>query len=125
MKNKALFTTLLAIIVPLFIVISVVAISKWSTPKNPPVAGNILFTRLGCPHCKIVDEYIKTNKVTDKITFDTRDLAFDTTAIDTINKIFDYCRIPDAMRGVPMYWDGVNCYSGDGEITDYFSKRIN
>jgi len=89
----------------------------------------VLFYGSTCPHCKIVEEFIKTNKIDEKLkidqieVYDNKDNA--TTMASTIQKI-----CPDQLSSnglpVPFLVDIKNnkCVLGDTPIDDYLSSQV-
>ncbi|MFA6423734.1 MAG: hypothetical protein WCV83_00275 [Candidatus Magasanikbacteria bacterium] len=86
---------------------------------------SILFFGDGCPHCKIVDDFVVTNKVHDKVQFTTKEVWNNQDNAILMTKIWKQCGLStvDGM-GVPFYWDGANCYNGQDEIINYFKTKI-
>lgn len=96
--------------------------------KSKPVSEinqNILFYRYDCPHCKIVDEFVTANNITDKIEFEHLEISkpFNTELILEVAKI---CKINQAELGVPLYYEAQEekCYLGDQPIIDYFKLKL-
>ena len=89
--------------------------------KNQP--AQILFYSDTCPHCKIVEQYIKDNNIKNYIVF--RELEVSTNAANSqlLGKKAASCGLPTDSIGVPLFFDGKNCLVGDQDIIKYFSSK--
>ncbi len=91
---------------------------------NSNVVGIILFEGNNCSHCVKVDDFIKDNKIEDKIKF-TRLEVFDNVA--NANILADksqICGLNPQQVGVPFVWDGKNCIIGDVDVIKFFQNKI-
>ena len=108
------------------IFVGVAGLAWWSghsTPfVEPPESTKILFYGTGCPHCKIVEQFIQDNQVTNWLSFEQREIFFDQNNAGLMKKRADRCGIAQSEMGVPLFWDGQKCYGGDQEIINYFSS---
>lgn len=109
-----------------YVIIGIVAIfaiflifRPHSIVQTPSPEGILLFTRYDCPHCKDVEEYITNNKIADKIKFTSLEIHDQNNANLFIEKATG-CGIPENAMGVPMVWDGKNCFSGSDDIVNFF-----
>ncbi len=84
----------------------------------PP--GKFYFKSTTCLHCKTVDTYITENNIQQKVFFVTREINNDSSAVAILKTIGKKCLLSDAELGVPLFWDGTNCYIGDKEVIEYF-----
>jgi len=96
-----------------------------SSIKSIPGSEIILFYGDGCPHCEKVEEYIKTNKIDEKVQFDFKEIWYNKDNAAVMKEKADICKIPEDELGVPLLFDGAKCYVGEVEITDFFNKKIN
>lgn len=100
------------------------ALSKiWSSGSSSGPAGVILFYGNGCPHCAIVDEFVKSNNVDQKVEF-TKLEVFDSAdnqkiLLERVNA----CGIDKNSIGVPFLYDGKNCLMGDTDIINFFKEK--
>lgn len=101
--------------------------------NNPPPNGDnnskiILFYGAGCPHCAVVEEYIKQNKIDEKITFARKEVRQNKDNANELVEKAKVCGLPTDSIGVPFLWDGTNgdkCYVGDKDVIDYFKQKTN
>ncbi len=114
---------------PYIITVALVAFAMWLIFLPSKVSGvpkdAILFVGEGCPHCKVVEEFITTNGVDKKVAFTIKEVWHNQNNALLMTKIWNQCGLntQDGM-GVPLYWDGTRCYSGQDEIMDYFKTKI-
>jgi len=125
-------------IIPLILIIVVLfgvfkLLSQKPSPVTNPVDTSqfdlVLFYGSTCPHCKIVEEFINTNKITEKLkinqleVYENRDNAAAMAAV--IQKV-----CPDQLSSkgvsVPFLVDIKNnkCVVGDTPIDDYLSSQV-
>ncbi len=114
---------------PYIITAIIVIFAMWLIFLPSKVAGipkdAILFVGEGCPHCKIVEDFISANGVDKKVQFSTKEVWHDQDNALLMTKIWKQCGLStqDGM-GVPLYWDGTQCFNGQEEIINYFKTKI-
>lgn len=114
------------IILMISCVVLLSACGTTNTNQNLPVGeasippGNFYFKSSSCAHCKVVDSYITENNVQQKVFFVTREINTDASAVALLKSIGKKCLLSDTELGVPLFWDGSNCYIGDQEVIEYF-----
>jgi len=92
---------------------------------RPKTAGQnlVLYTRTDCPHCQNVEQFMTENKVKERIFFVTKEIhdqQNSTELIETARR----CQLSDDEIGVPLLWDGAQCYKGDQNIINYLAARL-
>ncbi len=94
---------------------------SFSDIKSTPNSDIILYVGDGCPHCTKVEEFIKTNKIDEKIAFEVKEVWKNTTNADDLNKTAEICKIPKNDLGVPLLLDkkASKCYVGQDEISSF------
>ncbi len=85
-------------------------------------AGKFYFHSKSCAHCAKVDEYIAQEKVRENIYFISREIDVDAGAVDLLKAVGKKCAIPNNELGVPLFWDGASCYTGDIDVINYFKS---
>jgi len=85
----------------------------------------ILFYGDGCPHCAIVEEYIKENNINDKISFAQKEVYYNQSNAKELEAKAKICGLPTDSIGVPFLWNGEKCLIGDQDIIEFFSQKIN
>ena len=128
MKNKIIIPTIL------FIVVFILSIFVLLQNKdNNTVQDNqqteegqiVLFYGDGCPHCAIVEDYIKENNIKEKLSFGEKEVYYNQNNANDLAQKAQMCGISTDSIGVPFLWDGLKCYVGDQEIIDFFNGKIN
>ncbi len=124
MKNKTIILSLsilAAALIGSFLLLS----KSPASPENPAVqeGGIVLFYGDGCPHCALVDEFIKNNGVKDKVSFEEKEVYSNRSNAEQLAAIAKKCNIPQDSIGVPFLWDGSKCLVGDKDIIDFFGKK--
>ena len=133
MKNKILIPTILFAVVLIF---SFFALSqekdKNQISTNETVAEEgqsadqiILFYGDGCPHCAIVEEYIKENSIGDKISFAQKEVYYNQNNAKELEAKAKICGMPTDSMDVPFLWDGEKCLIGDENIINFFKQKTN
>ncbi|MFA4995916.1 MAG: hypothetical protein WC536_02095 [Patescibacteria group bacterium] len=98
-----------------------------SSIKSTPGSDIILFVGDGCSHCKKVEEYIKTNKIDEKIQLDFKEIWYNKENAAVMKEKAAICKIPEDELGVPLLFDGSasKCYVGEVEIENFLNLKIN
>jgi len=76
--------------------------------------AQILFYSDSCPHCKIVEQYL---------VFQELEVSSNPANAQLLVKKAGECGLPSEGLGVPFFYDGSNCFSGDQDIIKYFSSK--
>ena len=84
-----------------------------------------LFYSESCPHCAIVEEYIESNQVRERLTFKELEVSRDTGNAQKLAEKSAACGIKEDEIGVPLFWDGQKCLIGDQEIIDFLKNKLN
>lgn len=85
--------------------------------------SQILFYSNTCPHCKIVEQYIKDNNVKNYLAFSEIEISKNPANAQLLTRKAITCGMPTDNLGVPFFFDGVNCYMGDQDINNYFASK--
>lgn len=83
----------------------------------------ILFYGDGCPHCAIVEEFIKENKIDEKISFSQKEVYFNKQNSSKLVEKAQICGFDTDSIGVPFLWDGTGCLVGDQDIVEFFKLK--
>lgn len=133
MKNKIIIPTILFIAVLVFSFFafsqernkSQTLANEPTNQKNQPTSEIVLFYGLGCPHCAIVEEYIKQNNIQSKISFVQKEVYYNQNNAKELEEKAKICGLPTNLIGVPFLWDGKRCIIGDRDIINFFKQKIN
>ena len=122
---------LILIVVVLFGVFKLLS-QKPSSVTNPVDTSQfdlVLFYGSTCPHCKIVEEFIKTNKIAEKLKIDQLEVYENKDNAATMATVVQKV-CPDQLSSnglpVPFLVDIKNnkCVIGDTPINDYLSNQV-
>ncbi len=83
----------------------------------------ILFYGTGCPHCEIVEEFIKKNNIHEKLDFPEVEVFFNKDNAAVFAQKAKECGLDEKNLGVPLFWAEGKCYSGDKDIISYLSDK--
>ncbi len=96
--------------------------------NNQPVddKGIILFYGLGCSHCAKVDDYLKSEKVEEKVIFEKKEVFLNKNNANLLAERVAICGLPTDSIGVPFLWDGSasKCYLGETDVINFFKAKI-
>ena len=126
MRKVILFLLFLGIFVVLEISIYLLREKNSSFP-NQDLKGIILFYGIGCPHCAKVEEFIRKNKIKEKIAFEEKEVYFNRDNAKKLIEVAKKCGFNENEIGVPFLWDGENqkCIVGDEPIINFFKEKLN
>jgi hypothetical protein len=80
-----------------------------------------LFYGIGCPHCAKVEEFIRENKIKEKIAFEEKEVYFNKENAKQLIEVAKKCGFNEKEIGVPFLWNGENqrCIVGDEPIINF------
>jgi len=119
MNKKVL---LLILIATVLIAIAIFVFWKYGMPQKSNI---VLFYGDGCPHCANVDEFIKENKVDEKVFFDKKEVYNNKDNAAELLEKAGKCGLSQGEVGVPFLWTGSECLVGDADIINFFQQKIN
>jgi len=117
------------------VVVVLVLVLTYKTLSTPPQtkgvsqedAEMILFWGNGCPHCKIVDEYITSNKVDERVKISYKEVYYNKTNQNLLQETVKKCPSIDSSQGigVPLAFikSDRTCLYGDTPIIDWLKTR--
>lgn len=100
--------------------------SEKTIPKNPSENSEsqiILFYGDGCPHCALVEKYIKEHNVQDKISLSQKEVYYNQSNAKELEDKAKICSLSTNSIGVPFLWDGKKCLIGDQDIINFFKQK--
>ncbi len=133
MNKKIIFPTILFIAVLVFSFFALsqeknksqFLIKETEMKKNQSTDQIILFYGNNCPHCAIVEKYIKENNIDDKIPLIQKEVYYNRNNAKELKVKAKICGLPTNSIGVPFLWDGKKCLIGDQNIINFFKEKIN
>jgi glutaredoxin len=132
MKNKILIPTILFIAVLIFSFFAFlqekdknqISTNKTVVEEGQSVDQIILFYGDGCPHCAIVEDYIKNNNIKEKLSFEEKEVYYNQNNAKELEAKAKICGLPTGSIGVPFLWDGSKCFIGDEDIIKFFKQKL-
>ena len=76
-----------------------------------------------CPHCHIVDNYIKDNKIKEKLNIVSKEVYNNQDNATELRAKAKICGISDNALGVPLMWNGHDCLVGDQAIIKFLRDQ--
>jgi glutaredoxin len=120
-------------LIALILVILAVGVYYLASQKPVPIKVNdneaqiILFYGDGCPHCKIVEQYIADNKIDSKVIIAYKEVYYNKTNQNLLEETAKKCPEIDTTQGIGVpfaYIKAENkCLLGDKPITDWLAKQ--
>jgi glutaredoxin len=104
-------------VIGFFVLIGLSALLIKTQPKK------VLYTSIGCPHCKNVEEFVNDNQINDYVDFIELEVSQNPQNSQMFNATAERCGIEPDKRGVPLFYDGEKCYLGDEDIISYFQDK--
>ncbi|HRY82679.1 MAG TPA: hypothetical protein P5232_03185 [Candidatus Moranbacteria bacterium] len=94
------------------------------TPAVDRSAGIIFFYGRECPHCKIVEDYIKENKISEKIAFAQGEVYHNKSNAEFMVEKAKQCGInTEEGLGVPFLWAEGKCMIGQEQAIQFFKDK--
>ena len=100
--------------------------------KSPVLANNgkneilVLYYGNTCPHCKIVEEWLKNYDPFNRIGVVLKEVYQNQDNRKEFIEKATICKLDLNNLGVPMLWEAENskCYEGDQPITDFLNTKL-
>lgn len=120
--KKFLIAVSLATVV--IVVGGIFLLSKNQSPTPPPT-GYEYYWGDGCPHCKVVDDFLSGWEDRDKLVFEKFEVWNNQANAKRLTERFNTCQTPSLDRGVPLLVtpDG-KCIGGDTPIIEKFKEIV-
>ncbi len=119
---------IIAVILTLVIIVGGVFLtSKGHNPNlsdNYPLPENLTYYwGDGCPHCKIVSDFLSAWDKKDTVKIDKKEVWNNTAYAKELKARYEYCKVPQSEMGVPLLFTPEGqCFSGDTPIIDYLKN---
>lgn len=123
MKNKNKYQPLIIILIIIAVIGAILIWGKAAARMEAAKPKMILFYGDTCPHCKNVEEYIKANNIKAKLSFQELEVYNNKENAQLLGIKAKECGLDTSQGvGVPFFFDGQNCISGDQDIINFFQK---
>lgn len=78
----------------------------------------------GCPHCKVVNDFLAANNIAEKVSFTKKEVWGDKLNAIEMNRRAKACDIKPEGMGVPFVYGGDGkCYVGEPDVINFFKTR--
>ena len=115
----------------IILALGLAAYGYFMSGESPSVLGevkdsnSIFFYGRECPHCKVVEKFMKENGVVEKMSFVSAEIYHNKENQELFREKFSACGVTDEKKmGVPMLWVENKCVVGDKDIIVYFKEKI-
>lgn len=129
MYKRLIIVSLLFVAATAFTIYALASHQPTGQPNNndqqPTANSLILYYGDGCPHCKIVEDYLAANPATKQLKIISKEVYSNP---DNANELVNHattCGLDTADIGVPFLWTGQNCLIGDQPIIDFLKDKTN
>lgn len=119
---------LIAVILTLVIVVGGIFLTSKGQNSNssgnyPLPADLTYYWGDGCPHCKIVADFLSTWDKKDTVKIDKKEVWNNPAYAKELKTRYEYCKVPQSQMGVPLLFtpDG-QCFSSSQPIIDYLKN---
>lgn len=98
--------------------------SQSQTMADDP-AAIVYYWGDGCPHCKVVSDFLEANNVTDTVSFEKKEVWSDKQNANEMSRRAKACDIEPEGMGVPFLYGGDGkCYVGQVDVVNFFKTKI-
>lgn len=78
----------------------------------------------GCPHCKVIQEFIDANKIGEKVSFTKKEVWSNRENAREMGRRAKACGVQPEGMGVPFVYGGDGkCYVGEPDVRKFFSDK--
>lgn len=95
---------------------------KVSLPSKERI---VYYYGLTCPHCKEVEEWMKKNKVEEKIKIEKKEVWYNKENAAELQEVARFCKLDPNSIGVPFLWADGKCYIGTPEVERVLGDKSN
>lgn len=85
---------------------------------------SILFYGDTCPHCKVLEQFMDDNKISEKMIIEKKEVYQNKDNASLMMEAVVRCGLPQKNVGVPFLWTENKCFVGSN-ATDYFKTKFN
>jgi glutaredoxin len=87
------------------------------------LTGTIYFYGAECPHCKVINEFIESNKIAEKFSFVKKEVWHDKTNQQEMSQAAKQCGLDVKKIGVPFVFDNGQCLIGEPDVKKFFGEK--
>ena len=116
------------IVVGFFVISALVIVGLYflslSSDNNLP-EGITLYYSFTCPHCKIVEDFMKNNSIESKINITQKEVSLNQANAKELIAAGKVCKIQsDYIGAVPLLYNEGICYLGDVDIINFLKNEV-
>lgn len=95
--------------------------TEWKNIKSYTDADLTLYIGQGCPHCKVIEDYILNNKVDQALKLNIKEIWYNKANASDLTAKAEVCKIASDQVGVPMLFQTSTskCYVGGQPVIDF------
>jgi glutaredoxin len=127
MDKKIIWTTVIVSLVILILGYILVDSSnkKAKIKVNLPSKDKIVYYYgLTCPHCKEVEEWMKKNKIEEKIKVEKKEVWYNKENAAELQEVAKFCSLDPTSIGVPFLWADGKCYIGTSGVERILAEKL-
>jgi glutaredoxin len=79
----------------------------------------------GCPHCKVVSEFLSQYNIADKISFEKKEVWGNKANASEMQRRAKICGIQPEGMGVPFVYAAGKCFIGEPDVKKFFAEKAN
>jgi glutaredoxin len=84
----------------------------------------VYYYGLTCPHCKEVEEWMKKNKVEEKIKVEKKEVWYNKENAAELQEVARVCNLDSSSIGVPFLWADGKCYIGTPDVERILTEKL-
>ena len=84
----------------------------------------VYYYGLTCPHCKDVEEWMKKNKVEEKIKVEKKEVWYNKENAAELQEVAKFCSLDSTSIGVPFLWADGKCYIGKPDVKKVLAEKL-
>ncbi|MFZ2299706.1 MAG: hypothetical protein WAW00_01055 [Candidatus Moraniibacteriota bacterium] len=106
----------------------IVGLIYWGLQDSAPVTDDpnaiVYYHGEGCPHCKVVNDFLEANDIAEKVSFEKKEVWGDKLNAIEMNRRAKACGIKPEGMGVPFVYGGDGtCYVGEPDVINFFKTK--
>ncbi|OGI16223.1 MAG: hypothetical protein A3E38_01830 [Candidatus Moranbacteria bacterium RIFCSPHIGHO2_12_FULL_54_9] len=116
--------TLAILIGTLVVVAGLVYFGLQDAPQtNDDPNATVYYYGEGCPHCKVVNEFLEANNIAEKVSFEKKEVWYDKDNAWEMAQRAKVCGIAPEGMGVPFVYADGKCLVGEPDVMSFFKTK--
>lgn len=116
-------------IVLLGALIAIVGLVYWGLQEEKLLtddpAAIVYYYGEGCPHCKVINEFLVENDIASKVAFEKKEVWGNKANASEMSRRAKACDIKPEGMGVPFVYAAGQCFIGEPDVRKFFSEKAN